>query len=153
MHPELQVLSDKLKAGEITLDEFIAENNKLLEKTQNAPKSRIKKQTLGAHIIEHYHSNGDARVLIDTCALVVKYAENQTGYKAKPENLELQVNSLNFEAVLEGFAALKKGAMFPTKSSRTKVAYKDKELTVNEYIVEYLLNLEVPTVPIDDDQF
>lgn len=150
----LETLTDKLIAGEITREEFLAEQKRQTEAeakrlAEAESKERDSRKTYtdaGAYVSDQLQTSRDnpnIHVFVDLLGLFVKKVEDQTGYIADTNAFnDFHVNTL--EEVLQVMSVLRhKHITFPTmNASRTKFTYGDdkKVLPINKYIIEYLFN-------------
>lgn len=154
----LEALEKALKTGEISIDTFIAQNKVLTETAlkKQLENSLAKPNSLFDWVDQEFNIKGDIRLLPDMCALLVKYLESSTGYKARPESIEDLFPDLTVTEVLSGFAGLKrpKTTTYPVKKSgKSRHLLNGVEYKTNEYILQYLMGLEAELPRVGDDEF
>lgn len=150
----IEILTDKLQAGEITREEFIAQMAKLTAKPATKKDDHDDAYQFVMEAL-NAHREPDPRVLVDLFALLVTKVQEQTGYVANTKAFD-EFNMRTLENVLETISVLKKNdLLFPTrKRSKNKYTLGDKEnLGANAYIVEYLLNCTDEKVVLSEEDF
>lgn len=149
----IEILTDKLTAGEITRDEFL----KAVKELTNKPKVDDHDDAY-AYVTEslNVHTTPDPRVMVDLLALLLEKIEAQTGYVPNATSFE-KFRLITLEDVLQVVSALKQqGVLFPIHK-RSKIKFtvgEETNLGANDFIVKYLLNLpEVNTPSLSPEDF